>query len=124
MQPQSLQKRWFRVCELGFFNLGLKGSRLPVWLDKVSCRKPSIPSHIARKSYALNPALRRKDDLKTEEKAPMATLIQKLETLIITPRDPTYSLHYSSFLGLPFKILNIKLVKPKKGTTMETIGTP
>ena len=26
------------------------------------------------------------------------------------------------FWGLPFKILNIELVKPKKGTTMETIG--
>ena len=26
------------------------------------------------------------------------------------------------FLGLPFRILNIELVKPKKGTTMETIG--
>ena len=34
----------------------------------------------------------------------------------------TYSLHYSSFLGLPYRILNIILVKPKKGTTMETIG--
>ena len=34
----------------------------------------------------------------------------------------TYSLHCSSFLGLPFRILNSKLVKPKKGTTMETIG--
>ena len=31
-------------------------------------------------------------------------------------------LHCSSFLGLPFRILNIKLVKPKQGTTMETIG--
>ena len=35
----------------------------------------------------------------------------------------TYSLHRSSFLGLPFRILNIELVKPKKGTTMETRGT-
>ena len=34
----------------------------------------------------------------------------------------TYSLHCSSFWGLPFRILNIDLVKPKKGTTMETIG--
>ena len=34
----------------------------------------------------------------------------------------THSLHCSSFLGLPFRILNIDLVKPKKGTTMETIG--
>ena len=34
----------------------------------------------------------------------------------------TYSLHCSSFLGLPVRILNIDLVKPKKGTTMETIG--
>ena len=42
-----------------------------------------------------------------------------------TGRKPwaPYSLHCSSFLGLPFiRILNIKLVKPKKGTTMETIG--
>ena len=36
--------------------------------------------------------------------------------------EPTYSLHCSSFVGLPFGILNIELVKPKKGTTMETIG--
>ena len=35
----------------------------------------------------------------------------------------TYSLHCSSFLGLPYRILLIYLVKPKKGTTMETIGT-
>ena len=35
---------------------------------------------------------------------------------------PTYSLHCSSFLGLPYRILIIYLVKPKKGTTMETIG--
>ena len=34
----------------------------------------------------------------------------------------TCSLHCSSFWGLPFKILHIGLVKPKKGTTMETIG--
>ena len=34
----------------------------------------------------------------------------------------TYSLHCSSFLRLPFRILNIDLVKQKKGTTMETIG--
>ena len=34
----------------------------------------------------------------------------------------TCSLHCSSFLGLPFGILNIELVKPTKGTTMETIG--
>ena len=26
-------------------------------------------------------------------------------------------------LGLPFRILHIKWVKPKKGTTMETIGS-
>ena len=36
---------------------------------------------------------------------------------------PTCSLHCSSFLGLPYRILIIYLVKPKKGTTMETIGT-
>ena len=34
----------------------------------------------------------------------------------------TYSLHCSSFLGLPLRILNIDLVKPKKGSTMESIG--
>ena len=34
----------------------------------------------------------------------------------------TYSLHCTSFLGLPFGILNIELVKPQKGTTMETRG--
>ena len=34
----------------------------------------------------------------------------------------TYSLHCSSFLGLPYRILIIYLVKPNKGTTMETIG--
>ena len=27
------------------------------------------------------------------------------------------------FLGLPYRILIIYLVKPKKGTTMETIGS-
>ena len=37
---------------------------------------------------------------------------------------PTYSLHCNSFLGLPFGILNKELVKPKKGTTMETRGKP
>ena len=35
----------------------------------------------------------------------------------------TCSLHCSSFLGLPYRILVIYLVKPKKGTTMETIGS-
>ena len=34
----------------------------------------------------------------------------------------TCSLHCSSFLGLPYRILIIYLVKPEKGTTMETIG--
>ena len=38
--------------------------------------------------------------------------------------NPTYSLHCSSFLGLPYRILNIDLLKPKKGTTMETVGKP
>ena len=35
----------------------------------------------------------------------------------------TYSLHCSSFVGPPFRILNVELVKPKQGTTMETIGS-
>ena len=34
----------------------------------------------------------------------------------------TYSPHCGSFLGLPFRILNIELLNQKKGTTMETIG--
>ena len=34
----------------------------------------------------------------------------------------TKGLHCSSILGLPYRILIIYLVKPKKGTTMETIG--
>ena len=34
----------------------------------------------------------------------------------------TYGLHCSSLLGLPFRILNIDLAKPTKGTTMETTG--
>ena len=34
----------------------------------------------------------------------------------------TCSLHRSSFLGLPYRIHIIYLVKPKEGTTMETIG--
>ena len=42
------------------------------------------------------------------------------QTLLI----PTCCLHCSSFLGLPFGILNIELVKPQKGTTMETGGRP
>ena len=36
--------------------------------------------------------------------------------------EPTCSLRCSSFLGLPYRILIIYLVKPEKGTTMETIG--
>ena len=36
--------------------------------------------------------------------------------------DPTSRLHCRSFLGLPQRILNVDSVKPKKGTTMETIG--
>ena len=32
------------------------------------------------------------------------------------------SLHCSSFLGLPYRILTIKLARSKKGTTMETTG--
>ena len=35
----------------------------------------------------------------------------------------TCSLHCSSFLGLPYRILFIYLVSPEKGTTMETIGS-
>ena len=35
----------------------------------------------------------------------------------------TYSLHYIvPFLGFPFRILNVDLVKPEKGTAMDTIG--
>ena len=46
--------------------------------------------------------------------------------MVVTNSNPvldfTYSLHCSSFLGLPYRILIIYLVKPKKGTTMETTG--
>ena len=35
----------------------------------------------------------------------------------------TYSLHCSSFLGLPYRILIIRLVKPTEGTTVETAGS-
>ena len=38
------------------------------------------------------------------------------------PTLNTYRLHCSSFSGLPSRTLNIKLVKPTKGTTMKTIG--
>ena len=34
----------------------------------------------------------------------------------------TYSLHCSSYMGLPERILYIELVKRKKGTTVETTG--
>ena len=40
----------------------------------------------------------------------------------ISAWSSTYSLHCSSFLGLPFRFLSIELVKPKEGTTMETVG--
>ena len=46
----------------------------------------------------------------------------RVPELMIMGLPIVYSLHCSSFLGLPFRILNTKLVKPKKGTTMETIG--
>ena len=46
------------------------------------------------------------------------------KTLYIKSLGFTYSLHCSSFLGLPYRILIVYLVKPKKGTTMETIGRP
>ena len=35
----------------------------------------------------------------------------------------TCSLHCSSVLGLPVRILYVELVKPQNGTTMETIGS-
>ena len=37
-------------------------------------------------------------------------------------KTPAYSLHRRALLGLPYRILTIKLVKPQKGTTMEAIG--
>ena len=37
--------------------------------------------------------------------------------------ESTYSLHCSPLLGVTFyRILSIELVKPKQGTTMETLG--
>ena len=44
------------------------------------------------------------------------------QNLLEAPWTLTYGLHCSSFLGLLFGILNIELVKPKKGTTMDTKG--
>ena len=38
-------------------------------------------------------------------------------------QEITYSLYCSSFLGLPCSILNMNMVKPEKGTTVETIGS-
>ena len=53
-------------------------------------------------------------------------LVDSVERSVLESRysvsGPTYSLHCSSLLGLPFRTLNTALVKPKKGTTMETIG--
>ena len=46
------------------------------------------------------------------------------ELVEVLSLEVTYSLHCSSFLGLPFRLLNINLVKPKKGTSMETVGKP
>ena len=40
-----------------------------------------------------------------------------------SPVSSTYSLHWSSFWALPHRILVMYLVKTKKGTTMETIGS-
>ena len=37
-------------------------------------------------------------------------------------KTPTRSIHCSSLLGLPYRILTIRLAKPQKGTAMETIG--
>ena len=48
--------------------------------------------------------------------------LQSLKTCTLKPESPTYSLHCSSYFGLPYRILTIIMVKPKKGTTMETIG--
>ena len=36
--------------------------------------------------------------------------------------EVTSSLHSSSFVGLLLRFLNITLVEPKKGTTMESVG--
>ena len=52
----------------------------------------------------------------------LAWSFQHLLPTLRSPLQATYSLHCSSFLGSPFRILIIYLVKPKKGTTMETIG--
>ena len=48
--------------------------------------------------------------------------LDRCEFLFLSVPGSSYSLHCSSFLGLPFTFLNIELVKPKEGTTMETVG--
>ena len=57
--------------------------------------------------------------LSTSLSVHLSEQIQKHPLLLLWPSDPlehrsTYSLHCSSFLGLPFRILNIELVKPQK----------
>ena len=34
----------------------------------------------------------------------------------------THSIHGSSMFGLPYRALNLKMVKPQKGSTMQTVG--
>ena len=76
---------------------------------------PQIPNSRTRKAntYPLIPDCTASDGLRQP----------RMKTHHPNP-SPTYSLHCSSFLGLPYRILIKYLVKPKKGTTMETIGRP
>ena len=49
--------------------------------------------------------------------------LRTMITLSLLVGLPTYSLHCSSFFGLTSFIVRTRTGNPKKGTTMETIGT-
>ena len=50
------------------------------------------------------------------------TIIRDPQNPILIIKAPTLASILVPFWGLPFGILDIELVKPKTGTTMETIG--
>ena len=82
--------------------------------------KPNEPP-VCTRTLSLKTARRRNGDIDSGPNA-FQNLALEAQNSRIHVKSPTYSLHCSSFLGLPFRILNIDLVKPKKGATMETIG--
>ena len=60
---------------------------------------------------------------KTGTRYPKLLDVQRLGHGVGLCRSLGAFLHCSSFLGLPYRILVLYLVKPKKATTMETIGS-